>query len=189
MNKKSSTQIETQDNYDKVMFSKQFRTCIFLIIYQIIFNKSIGIACEHIDIDTFLESIKDEYPELFEPQNDSINLELRLQNELKGEPQTHKYITTDIKSLKDNLEVQIASFDKQLEVMTDKLQVHLSDWSKTFGIVKAVLYCYLLEQNLADNSLEFQNKSVGLYIKLAEEFTILANIKLIHAILSKLQSK
>ena len=72
--------------------------------------------------------------------------------------------------------------------MTDLIKEYLSDWAKTFGIVKAILFCFLLEKKVLSNNQEFQDKSIGVYIKLAEEFTILANIKLIHAILSKLQA-
>jgi transcription termination factor NusB len=146
-----------------IMWENNIRIFTFFAIYQSLFNQSIGLEFKISDYNFFLETLKDEYPDLFD----------------KGKSEDYASKISHI----------MESFYSDVEDITNQTKVHLSDWSKTFGIVKAVLFCFILEKNFTANSEDFGNKSVGIYIKLAEEFTILANIKLIHAILSKLQKQ
>jgi hypothetical protein len=166
------------------LWTNAFRTCVFFAVYQSIFNKSIGIEYQLADFTVFLDSIKEEYPDLFIEGSKpvSCSFDTRLQTEF----QISK-IDQVISQIAIELEPQMELFYIEMEDMTDLIKVHLSDWTKTFGIVKAILFCFLLEKKATQSSQEFQTKSVGIYIKLAEEFTVLANIKLVHAILSKLQ--
>jgi uncharacterized membrane protein len=168
------------------MWTNTFRTCVFFAIYQSIFNKSIGIEYQISDYIEFLDTIKEEYPDLFieGDKSSSNSFDTRLETEL----QIVK-IDESISKIVVELEPQIDRFYLEMEGVTDQVKEHLSDWAKTFGIVKAILFCFLLEKKAVSNNDEFVSKSVGVYIKLAEEFTILANIKLIHAILSKIQSQ
>jgi hypothetical protein len=168
------------------MWTNTFRTCVFFAVYQSIFNKSIGIEYQISDYIGFLDMIKEEYPDLFIEGNktNSNSFDTRLETEL----QIVK-IDEAIGKIVADLIPQMDSFYLEIENMTDLIKEYLSDWAKTFGIVKAVLFCFLLEKKTLSNNVEFQVKSIGIYIKLAEEFTILANIKLIHAILSKIQAK
>jgi hypothetical protein len=167
------------------MWTNTFRTCVFFAVYQSIFNKSIGIEFKISDYIGFLDTIKEEYPDLFieGKHTNSNSFDTRLETEL----QIVK-IDEAISKIVIDLEPQIDRFYLEMEDMTDVIKEYLSDWAKTFGIVKAILFCFLLEKKAMSNNDEFQAKSIGIYIKLAEEFTILANIKLIHAILSKIQA-
>jgi hypothetical protein len=167
------------------MWTNTFRTCVFFAVYQSIFNKSIGIEYQISDYIGFLDTIKEEYPDLFIEglKTDTTTFDTRLETEL----QIVK-INEAIGKIVVDLEPQIDRFYLDLEEMTELVKEYLSDWAKTFGIVKAILFCFLLEKKAVSNNQDFQTKSIGIYIKLAEEFTILANIKLIHAILSKLQA-
>ena len=144
-----------------------------------------GIEYQIHDYIEFLDTIKEEYPDLFIEgiKLDYNSFDTRLETEL----QIGK-IDKAIIGIVIDLEPQINTFYLEIDYMTDLVKEYLSDWAKTFGIVKAILFCFLLEKKAMSNNQEFQAKSIGIYIKLAEEFTILANIKLIHAILSKLQA-
>jgi hypothetical protein len=173
------------NNKTNELWSKNLRTLIFFAIYQSIFNQSIGLEYEIRDFVVFLKSVSTEYPELFASKAETEhqdefekNLELEI---------TKDDLETMIHSLAVELEEQMKVFYKEHSNMTIEIKEHLTDYLKTFGIVKALLYCFLLEKRFTDNNSDFAIKGVSLYIKLAEEFTILANIKLIHAILSKIQ--
>ena len=167
------------------MWTITFRTCVFFAVYQSIFNRSIGIEYQIYDYVGFLDTIKEEYPDLF--IEDMIPSFSSFEKRLDTEIQISK-IEEAISKVSLDLEPQIDRFYLEMEDMTDMIKEYLSDWIKTFGIVKAILFCFLLEKKAMSNNQEFQTKSIGVYIKLAEEFTVLANIKLIHAILSKLQA-
>ena len=99
-------------------------------------------------------------------------------------------ILTEYKSFKaenvDSLEVEkhydiyIASKAK----LETKLISHLPDWTKTFEIVKAILFTFQIEKQ----SLKIYEKDslVVIYIKFAEGYCVSTNVRLIHAVLSKL---
>jgi hypothetical protein len=175
-----------QINANSKQWDKNLRTLVFFAIYQSIFNQSIGLDFEIKDYVVFLESISTEYPELFMNKVESNNID---KFEKKSEVVITKIeIESMIVKLASDLSSNMNIFYAESDTITMEIKKYLSDWSKTFGIVKAILYCFLLEKKSSGNSSDFGTKSVGLYIKLAEEFTILANIKLIHAILSKIQS-
>jgi transcription termination factor NusB len=167
----------------QAMWNNTFRTCVFFAVYQSIFNKSIGIEHQISDYVGFLDTIKEEYPDLF-IEGKQVT-ELTFDNRLETEFQISK-IDQVIAQIVLELEPQMDRFYLDMEEMTDLIKDYLSDWTKTFGIVRAILFCFIMEKKATANNQEFETKSIGLYIKLAEEFTILANIKLIHAILSKL---
>ena len=168
-----------------IIWTNTFRTCVFFAVYQSIFNRSIGIEYQISDYIGFLDTIKEEYPDLFiegiNPNASSFDSKLETELQIAKIDEVIGQIVID-------LEPQIDRFYLEIEDMSDTIKEHLSDWAKTFSIVKALLFCFLLEKKATSNNEQFQAKSIGIYIKLAEEFTILANIKLTHAILSKLQA-
>jgi hypothetical protein len=168
------------------IWTNTFRTCVFFAIYQSIFNKSIGLEYRINNHSEFLDTIKEEYPDIFiegeKPNSNSFDTKLETELQISK-------IDLIIVKIASDLEPQMNRFYLEIEDLSEIIKEHLIDWAKTFGIVKAVLFCFLLEKKATSNSVEFQDKSIGIYIKLAEEFTILANIKLIHAILSKLQAQ
>lgn len=169
----------------ETMWTNTFRTCVFFAVYQSIFNKSIGIEYQISDYSDLLETIKEEYPDLF--IEDLQLSQHTFDNRLETDLQITK-LDEVIAKIAIELEPQMDRFYLDMEDMSDLIKEHLSDWTKTFGIVKAILFCYIMEKKATSNNQEFAAKSIGIYIKLAEEFTILANIKLIHAILSKLHA-
>lgn len=66
------------------------------------------------------------------------------------------------------------------------LKDYIEDISKTFLIVNAVLYAFLVERDLVEEVSE-KEKLVGKYIKLTQDLIAGGNTSLVHAILSKIQ--
>lgn len=99
-------------------------------------------------------------------------------------------ILTEYKSFKkentaiSDLEKQYDSYLKSKAKLETKLITYLPDWNKTFAIIKAILITFQLEKQ----SLKVfeKDKLVVIYIKFAEDYCASTNVKLIHAVLSKL---
>jgi transcription termination factor NusB len=99
-------------------------------------------------------------------------------------------VLTEYKSFKkENIETleiekQFNNYLKNKEKFETKLIQLLPDWNKTFEIVKSILMTFQLEKQ----SLKVfeKDKLVVSYIKFAEGYCVSTNVKLIHAVLSKL---
>lgn len=134
------------------MWSKRNRLAICSVIYQ------------HI----FWESLVQEG--LVEP-----NFDVDLLNEiLSGEE-------TDIINDKVVKEAE-TYFMVHREEIWSKLAPYMDQWEKTFDIVKAVLYTYILESELFG----VENVKVGKYIKITQDLIAGGSTSLVHAILSKI---
>ena len=189
------------------MWLPSLRFCLFFCIYQNLFqlsitNSFVGDSSQistnifsSTDYDKFFETIKSEYPDIF-----SIDFVDQKEDE---------YMIY----VKDFVTAQMQIFFEEYSSFELVLRDGLSNWNKTFDIIKAVLCCFMLEKkycqnglnsvldtdlhNNLENNLEntsnlkdlFDQKGVSTYIKLAEEFTVLANVKLVHAVLSKVSPK
>ena len=183
------------------MWLPSLRFCLFFCIYQNLFQLSITNSFvrdssqistnifSSTDYDKFFETIKSEYPDIF-----SIDFVDQKEDE---------YMIY----VKDFVTAQMQIFFEEYSSFELVLRDGLSNWNKTFDIIKAVLCCFMLEKKYCQNSLNtylgnnlennsnlnlkdlFDQKGVSTYIKLAEEFTVLANVKLVHAVLSKVSPK
>ena len=99
-------------------------------------------------------------------------------------------IFTEYKSFKKEninlvqLEQEYDNYKKSKTKVESKLVSHLPDWTKTFEIVKAILFTFQIEKQ----SLKIYEKDslVVSYIKFAEGYCVSTNVRLIHAVLSKL---
>jgi transcription termination factor NusB len=99
-------------------------------------------------------------------------------------------VLTEYKSFeKDNIE--LTELKKYYELylqsknkLEAKLIKFLPDWNKTFDIIKSILITFQLEKQ----SLKVfeKNKLVVSYIKFAEGYCVSSNVKLVHAVLSRL---
>lgn len=151
------------------MWTHSFRFCMFLLVYQTVFDySSSNLLGETFDYDLFVESIKSEYKDFFVEQLDSeANISKFFDKSETKFRQKIKFLKKNYPTFKETLEGELAA------------------WDKTFDIIKAVLFCFMIEQNDSKNSETFQRTSIGIYIQLCEEFVVSANVKLIHAVLAK----
>ena len=63
---------------------------------------------------------------------------------------------------------------------------HMNNWEKTYEIVKAVIYCYIIERvDLEEQGIEAENL-IGKYVKLTQDWVAGGNTGLVHAVLAKL---
>ncbi len=112
--------------------------------------------------------------------SEEFNLDVILEN-LKDEEKPDK----------DKLTLVIARFfDKKAEY-TDTLKTYLKDWDKTFAVVKACLYTYILEiEELSSTDPQpALDTIITKYIRLSEDHIGGQNVALVHAILSKVQAE
>jgi transcription termination factor NusB len=99
-------------------------------------------------------------------------------------------VLTEYKSFKKEnidsieLEKQYDLYLKSKAKLEAKLIKLLPDWNKTFEIIKSILITFQVEKQ----SLKIfeKDKLVVSYIKFAEGYCVSTNVKLIHAVLSKL---
>ena len=84
-------------------------------------------------------------------------------------------------------EIVLENYYKNEKELTEKLIEVLDDWDKTFIMIKACLYSFLLEKMDIQNSGDFDEvqKIISKYIRLSEELIGGKNVKLIHAVLIK----
>ena len=99
-------------------------------------------------------------------------------------------ILTEYKTYKKE-NIELAEIQKRFELYLEtkeklekKLLTLLPDWNKTFEIIKAIFFTFQIEKQ----SLKVfeKDKLVVSYIKFAEDYCASSNVKLIHAVLSKL---
>jgi transcription termination factor NusB len=118
------------------------------------------------------------------------SLGYREMNEVVDYEEFVNSVLTEYKSFKKEnvdtgvLRVEFESYLSKKNSMIVRLTTLLPDWNKTFEIIKAVLLCFLIEKQ----SLKIfeKDKLVVSYIKFAEGYCVSSNVKLIHAVLSKL---
>ena len=167
-------------------WSKHLRLSVFVMIYQTIFNQprtsrnSSSIQDLEMDsqrIDSLLLSLLQEHPEYFGGNTLGSDPELAL--ELNDE------FWTDLRLL---VQAQVDSFVANYSDYKTQLEPYLTNWDRTFEIIKAILFCFILELRNAKSSLNEQQITtlIGSYIQLTEDFSVPANVKLVHAILAKL---
>ena len=77
----------------------------------------------------------------------------------------------------------------QDDVLHAKLDPFLQDRQKTFPIVTAILFTYLIEVELNKTTEDIASTCVGKYIKLTQDYIAGGNTSLVHAILSKMSGK
>ena len=167
-------------------WSKHLRLSVFVMIYQTIFNQprtsrnSTSIQDLEMDnerINSLLISLWQEHPEYFGGNNLGLDSELAL--ELDDE------FWTDLRLL---VQAQLDSFVANYSDYKTLLEPYLTNWDRTFEIIKAILFCFMLELRNAKSSLNEQQITtlIGSYIQMTEDFSVPANVKLVHAILAKL---
>ena len=175
-------QTKTKTKLSSKPWSKHLRLSVFVMIYQTIFNQprtsrnSNSIQALEMDnerINSLLISLWQEHPEYFDKNgaelNDALNDEF----------------WTDLRLL---VQAQVDSFVANYSDYKTQLEPYLTNWDRTFEIIKAILFCFILELRNAKSSLNEQQITtlIGSYIQLTEDFSVPANVKLVHAILAKL---
>ena len=174
----SNKQTKAKSKLSSKPWSKHLRLSVFVMIYQTIFNQprtsrnSSSIQDLEMDsqrIDSLLISLSQEHPEYFGDNN------LELTDEF----------WTDLRLL---VQAQVDSFVANYGDYKTQLEPYLTNWDRTFEIIKAILFCFMLELRNAKSSLNEQQITtlIGSYIQLTEDFSVPANVKLVHAILAKL---
>jgi transcription termination factor NusB len=93
------------------------------------------------------------------------------------------YTEDEVVSIKE-LQACYNRFITSKETSTSLLQEYITKWDKTFDIVKAALFCFLLEYS--DRKNEDDLHILGNYIKFAQDFAGGENPGLIHAVMSKM---
>ncbi len=99
-------------------------------------------------------------------------------------------ILTEYKTFKNEnikgieLENQFDNYTKSKTKLEAKLIAHLPDWKKTFEIVKAILFTFQIEKQAL--KIYQKDELIVSYIKFAEGYCVSTNVRLIHAVLSKL---
>jgi transcription termination factor NusB len=94
----------------------------------------------------------------------------------------------------NSLDLIIDSFYKSEGEYTILLSKYLNSWDKTYSIVKACLFTFLLELNSTkelNNSQDisgYYREIITRYIRLSEDYIGGQNVGLVHAVLSKIIS-
>ena len=173
---------QTKTKLGSKPWSKHLRLSVFVMIYQTIFNQprtsrnSSSIQDLEMDserINSLLISLSQEHPEYFGD------------NTLGSNPELNDEFWTDLRLL---VQAQVGSFVANYNDYKTQLEPYLTNWDRTFEIIKAILFCFILELRNAKSSLNGQQITtlIGSYIQLTEDFSVPANVKLVHAILAKL---
>ena len=173
---------QTKTKLGSKPWSKHLRLSVFVMIYQTIFNQprtsrnSSSIQDLEMDserINSLLISLSQEHPEYFGD------------NTLGSNPELNDEFWTDLRLL---VQAQVDSFVANYSDYKTQLEPYLTNWDRTFEIIKAILFCFMLELRNAKSSLNEQQITtlIGSYIQMTEDFSVPANVKLVHAILAKL---
>jgi transcription termination factor NusB len=83
-----------------------------------------------------------------------------------------------------DLEFKFKNFLKNQEQYSSILHKYITKWDKTFDIMKAALFCFIIEY--ADRKNEEDLHILGVYIKFAQDYAGGENPALIHAVISKM---
>jgi hypothetical protein len=170
--------ITTQQNRkNKILaWKSNFRLLICNLIYQAIFVNPKGIETIDFEMDsTYLERLIDtlysEHADYFEFNNDDKLI---------------KYSQAEIDKAKEQFQYFAADYSH----LKAQLEPFLSSWNNTFDIIKAILFSFMLEyrqviQDQQENT-ETTTALMANYIQIAEDLTVAANVKLVHAILAKM---
>jgi transcription termination factor NusB len=148
----------------KKIWNEDFRTVFVFGLYQNLFEKKINlqnpINWQNIQISLIEEEILEEGTDLNPAELDS------------------------------NITYYQDSKDQIIEI----IEPHLTKkFSTLFDIIKAILISFVIEfQQLQSSDVEFGDKTKSQlftkYLTLAEEYTMIANVKLVHAILAKIMN-
>jgi transcription termination factor NusB len=96
---------------------------------------------------------------------------------------------------KTEVKVDIIALEKIIEAFraneiayTNTLEQYLKTWSKTYPVVKACFFCFMLEHDslIKQGENEIAKTIVSKYIRLGEDLIGGQNVSLIHAVLSKI---
>ncbi len=140
------------------MWDKFFRAAMVNTVYQDIFWKNIEIVNE-IDTDFIVEQMK---KNLSEKSLESFNV--------------------DTKQLDEKLVECEANYTEHKKFLLK----YLEGWYKTYDIVKAILFVFLIERMDAESKGLDIGDVVGKYIKLTQDIVGGKSTSLVHAILSKI---
>jgi hypothetical protein len=148
----------------KKIWNEDFRTVFVFGLYQNLFEKKINlenpINWQNIQISLIEEEILDE--------------------------------GTDLNS--KELDKNIKYFETNKDSIIAVIEPHLTKkFSTLFDIIKAILLSFVVEYQLLQNSkVELDDKTKSQiftkYLTLTEEYTMIANVKLVHAILAKIMN-
>jgi transcription termination factor NusB len=83
-----------------------------------------------------------------------------------------------------DLESAFQTFLSKKEEYSLVLHKYITRWDKTFDIMKAALFCFMIEY--AERKAEADLHILGVYIKFAQDYAGGENPALIHAIISKM---
>ena len=191
------------------MWDKDFRKLIFYLIYQSLFldweptlwqnlkleeKNDLIEKNKNIIISINLKTKTDLNPNFKETQVNSLsnlNKEIDLNESLENE-EIPKLVPQIFLEDKDYLEVVdqiLKDFFAKKDIYWKNIKKNLKDTKKTYMVVQACLYCYILEKEFIEKEI-LQRDSVkylvGKYIKLSQNFIGDDNVSLVHAVLIKL---
>jgi transcription termination factor NusB len=157
-------------------WSPSFRLLICILIYQVLFQKNSNFEQDSFIFDSdYLTKIS---KTIFLEHADYFDSDIDLKLE--------KYSEEQISEAVELINYFISDFDN----LKNQLVVHLKNWNNTFDIIKAILFCFVLEyQKVIQNQQENKEVVVALiasYIQLSEDLTVAGNVKLVHAVLAKI---
>ena len=162
------------------MWSNYFRLCLFSLIYQEIFLATTDPIKESNNSQNWDKNL-DEFFTIMELEF-AVEFDIEL-DELGTNKEEY------LNKLAIELTSQMQSFMTDKDAYSDILKNNLESWTNTFNIIKSILYCFLMEQKHFGENAKFEKNIFGVYIKLAEDFTVAANVKFVHAILAKIINK
>lgn len=139
------------------MLTRSTRKAFNIFLYQVVFYEW--------DLEKSLSFVEDE--DFMEGFRDSINLESDLDLDL-----LKKFV--------------INYFEKYTEY-SEVLKSYLTDWKKTYDLVKAILFAFLVEKDLFGESV-LDKKVVSEYLKIAQDLAGKESVSVTHAVLTKLLS-
>ncbi len=170
----NTTQQNRKNNI--LAWKSNLRLLICNIIYQAIFVNPKGVESVEFDLDsTYIDRLVSilysEHEDYFEySENDKIIT----------------YTPEEIEKTKVQLQYFIADYQN----LKSQLEPFLNSWNNTFDIIKAILFCFILEyRQVIQDQQENTSTTTALianYIQIAEDLTVAANVKLVHAILAKI---
>jgi transcription termination factor NusB len=151
------------------MWSKSLRLSLFILIYQNLLLEDPTRGIEGDATREFFETLSTEFPKIFVPEDCDYEKTLEL--------------------FSKELLVETKHFTKNYNQITKQLEDVLTNESQTFDIIKACLYCFCLEKLRSKKPALFNKDAINIYIKLSEDFLVSNNVRLIHAVLCKIQTK
>ena len=146
------------------MWGKYFRLSLITAVYQEMFWR--GIPSVELDLDVL--HIVNTVEEKRDPSDKNVEQEQK------------EIISTE--DLSSELQKCLALEKEYVDVLKE----YLADWAKTYDLVKAVLFVFMLEKAEATEAGEDPSELVGKYIKITQDLVGGKSTGLVHAILSKM---